>query len=104
MYEVILNNTTGTWTFNYNGAALGSTQHNYWQGKTLPLADYVAEVHSRQTQMVGTAALRCNWNACMWRPPAGAWTNAAPTGFTTDAAQWGNAVNGTQVQAWDVVP
>lgn len=109
IYEGQLDQGSGEWVFTYDGTRLHAWTHEKWKGGAGRRAEYTAEIYDRTSQMVGTAAEPCRFEACKYRVVGG-------TGFTDaglergdlksdDDAEWGNRfVDATTIEVWDVNP
>lgn len=109
-YKVDLDGATGKWTATYDGDTWegSSFTNDGWKNVTGDNIQYSGEIYVTQTDMVGTAANKCEFTECQYRLKGGMYVDAGLVAGdlkSTDQKEWDyEYVNGTSFKIWDVKP
>lgn len=98
----------GTWQYSYDGQIYRQVSIQSWVFATGNRCSYQAEIWNPKDQMVGTAALKCDWTGCQQQRNSGDWENTAFTpqdALTDDPNEWGiDYLSPTSFRVWDKNP
>lgn len=110
-YECDLNDSTGNWTFFYDGTPWGNWTHNGWKNESGNRADYTGEIHHKLTQMPGKPSDKCNYRSCKFHKKGLAYEAAnfaASDISSSDNSEWGVELVGAAptdaINIWDKKP
>ncbi len=115
VYQVVLNKSTGTWSFFQDGTKWKAFADDGWKHRTGNLVQWTGEIFNKEDDMPGTSGDKCTFTECKTRVDGhAAFANAniqrgevgqASTPGAHDSAEWGEEyVSGTAINIWDKNP
>lgn len=108
VYQVDLNESTGTWTFSMDGTVWETYQDPAWVRKKGNTVQWTGEIINREDDMAGTSGDKCHFTECQYRTAGQAYQDAAITAGqvrSDDNAEWGaTRISGSALDIWDKKP
>ena len=107
-YQCEVDNSTGKWTFVFDGKSWATHTDAGWKAITGSRADYTGEIFNEDDDMPGTAADKCTFRDCKKKSTGGAYVDAGLTTAnvgSSDSTQWGaSRISSTGMDIWDKNP
>jgi hypothetical protein len=108
VYQVDLDESTGTWTFSYDGTAWETFADGGWLHKRGTSVQWTGEIINKEDDMAGTSGNKCNFTECQFRSQGHGYQDAGITAGevrSDDNDEWGATRNsGTAFDIWDKKP
>jgi hypothetical protein len=103
-----LDESTGTWTFSYDGTAWEHFADPWWVHKRGTSVQWTGEIVNKEDDMAGTSGNKCNFTECQYRKHGHDYQDAgiaASEVRSDDNGEWGAAwVSRTGFDIWDKNP
>ena len=107
-YQCEVDNSSGKWTFEFDGTSWANHTDAGWKTITGTRADYTGEIFNDTDDMPGTAADKCTYRDCKKKSTGGAYVDAGLTNAnvsSSDATHWGaSRISSTGMDIWDKNP